>query len=260
MSSSSSISATQTKREGQLSEKASAYAVIFAGGTGSRMHGAQRPKQFLELGGRPIIAHTLQRFQDHPLVDGIAVACLERWIPELESVVARYGLDKVARVVPGGATGQDSIFNGLDALRGIAVLGDVVLIHDGVRPLVDEAAITRCIGSVLERGCTAVTARATETVVVGRDGVVDSIVDRSECLLARAPQGFRYGELLAAHERARVEGIHDSIDSISLMARYGHRIYSVEGPEENIKITTPRDFFAFKSFVDMEEVAQIWQP
>lgn len=243
--------------------KTRVFAVIFAGGTGSRMHGAQIPKQFLRLGGKPIIAHTLQHFQDHPLVDGIVVACVEPWIPELEQIVINYRFDKVMTIVPGGGTGQDSRLKGLAALAGLEcppAPDDVVLVHDGVRPLIDAETISRCIDSVVQRGCTVVTAPATETIIVSRNQEVESVVDRSSCQLARAPQGFRFGEVLSIYTKAPGDGILDSIDSISLMASYGYRIYTVEGPEENIKITTPRDFFAFKSFVDMGEVAQIWEP
>lgn len=239
------------------------FVVIFAGGVGSRMKGAQRPKQFLVLGGKPIIAHTIQHFQNHPRVSSIAVACVESWIPEMSKVVSEFRFDKVTAIVSGGETGQDSIFNGLRALGALEyppASDDVVLIHDGVRPLIDSATIDCCVESVEKRGPTAVTAPATETVVVGDGAEVERILERSRCRLARAPQGFCYGELLGVHERARAEGFHDAVDSVSLMARYGCRVFAVDGPEENIKITTPRDFFAFKSFVDMGEVAQIWEP
>ncbi|MDB1757337.1 NTP transferase domain-containing protein [Eggerthella lenta] len=240
-----------------------AYAAVFAGGVGSRMKGAQIPKQFLQLGGKPIIAHTLQHFQDASEIAAVAVACYEPCIGELKRIVEQYSLFKVEAVVPGGTTGQDSIRNALVALGGVAdppAAGDIVLVHDGVRPLIDGKTISACIASVAEHGCTAVTAPVTETVVIVEDGSVQGVVDRSKCQLARAPQGFFFGELMAVHARARSEGFHDAIDSVSLMARYGHRIYTVPGPEENIKITTQRDFFAFKSFVDMKEVAQIWEP
>lgn len=240
------------------------FAVIFAGGVGSRMKGADKPKQFLELGGKPIIVHTLGHFQRCDAIQAISVACVADWIPRLKEIVEQFHLDKVQEIVAGGETGQDSIYQGLSALEKLAVPpqdDDIVLIHDGVRPLITEQTITDCIASVEENGCTAVTAPATETVVVGdRVGDVEQILDRSFCRLARAPQGFRYGEFMKCHEQARSEGLHDFIDSVSLMAHYGHTIHTVEGPEENIKITTPRDFFAFKSFVDMKEVAQIWEP
>lgn len=239
------------------------YAVIFAGGIGSRMKGAQIPKQFLQLGGKPIIAHTLQHFQDAQEITAIAIACYEPYIGELERVVKRNSFSKVKTIVSGGPTGQDSIRNGLVALCEIEEPPkdkDFVLVHDGVRPLIEGKTISDCVASVAENGCTAVTAPVTETVVIIEDGSVQGVVDRSKCQLARAPQGFLFGELMEAHAKAQSENFHDATDSVSLMARYGHRIYAVPGPEENIKITTQRDFFAFKSFVDMEEVAQIWEP
>lgn len=239
------------------------FVVVFAGGVGSRMKGADRPKQFLQLGGKPIIAHTLDHFQQSSDIEAIVVSCVSSWIQELRQVIEQFHLNKVHAIVSGGDTGQDSIYNGLTALDNLdnpPRPDDVVLVHDGVRPLITQQAITDCISSVCSHGCTAVTAPATETVVVENDGEVEAILDRSQCRLARAPQGFRFGEILACHNRARAEGRHDFIDSVSLMAHYGYVIHTVDGPEENIKITTPRDFFAFKSFVDMKEVAQIWEP
>lgn len=241
-----------------------AIAVIFAGGTGSRMNGATMPKQFLELGGRPIIVHTLRHFQGHPEIGAIFIACLEPWIGALEGFVDRFGLDKVKRIVPGGATCQLSIAEGLEAaakwIEDEAPAADpVVLVHDGVRPLIDASTITRCIRSVEENGPTATVAPASETVIVTSNGQVDEVLDRSRCQLARAPQGFRFSELLAEHRRAREEGLTDFIDCVSLMSHYGHVISTVEGPPDNIKITTRRDFFAFKGYVDYKEMAQLWE-
>lgn len=239
------------------------YAVIFAGGTGSRMHSKDLPKQFLVIGGKPVIVHTVSIFQDSPEIEAIAISCHPDWLDYCQELVEKYHLTKVKIIVPGGTTGQDSIYNGLKALKDIDNSpsdDDIVLIHDGVRPLITTDTISNCIDSVIKNGPTATTAPATETVVVIEDGSVKSVVDRSKCQLARAPQGFRYSELIGAHEKARAEGFHDAIDSVSLMARYGYKTFVVPGPEENIKITTPRDFFAFKSFIDMKEVAQIWEP
>lgn len=246
-----------------MSKNISTYVVIFAGGTGTRMTGASKPKQFLELGGKPIIAHTLQHFLDNEGVKGICIACLKNSIEELKSILERFGIEKkVVAIVPGGATGQDSIYEGLKGLREAVDPQDedVVLVHDGVRPLIDKDTISRCINSVIENGPTATVAPSTETVVITNNGRVTEVVERSKCMLARAPQGFRYGMLMRAHEKAIKEGFHDSIDSISLVNRYEEsEIYTVRGPEENIKITTIRDFFTFKSFVDMKEIDQVWE-
>ncbi len=236
-------------------------AVIFAGGTGSRMHGAKVPKQFLLSGGRPIIAHTIEKFQDADCVDGIVVVSLESGIGYLEQIVEQEHFDKVLSVVPGGTTGQESIFNGLAELKRLGVTDDktVVLIHDGVRPLIDAETIEACDRSVRERGATATVAPAIETIIEERDGKVVDVLDRSQCKLARAPQGFRFDELYEAHLESRRQGLDDFIDSISMMAHFGHEIFTVEGPVDNIKITTRRDFFSFKGFMDYNELSQLWE-
>lgn len=245
----------------QVEQLASCAAVIFAGGVGSRMQGAKTPKQFLELGGKPIIAHTIDHFEDHPLVDAIVVVSVEFGIPRMEQIIREEHYDKVISVVAGGSTGQDSIFRGLKELERLAIMADdsTVLIHDGVRPLIDEETITRCINSVLVNGCTAVTAPASETIIEERDGRVDRVVDRARCKLARAPQGFKFAELLYAQKQAQAKNRHDYIDSISLMSDYGYEIHTVDGPADNIKITTQRDFFAYKGFMDYKEMGQLWQ-
>lgn len=236
-------------------------ALIFAGGSGSRMSGARIPKQFLESGGKPIIAHTIKHFQIHPQIDAVVVVCLEDWIPHMEKTVANHHLDKVKAIVPGGKTGQDSIYSGLCALEelGLADEDDIVLVHDGVRPLIDEPTITACIDSVRQRGCTATVAPAVETVLEMDGDSVVRIADRSSCRLARAPQGFKTAELIGAHRKAQSDNAGDFIDSISLMAHYGYPIFTVDGPVENIKITTPSDFFAFKGYTDMFETKQLWE-
>lgn len=234
--------------------------VIFAGGTGQRMEGSSIPKQFLQVGGKPILAHTIEAFQSHELVDKIVVVCYEPCIPECEGIISRFRFEKVIDVVPGGESGQDSIFNGLSALEAAGAQSDeIVLIHDGVRPLIDAQTIAECIESVAAKGCTAVTTPATETTVVIENGEVEQIIDRSKCQLARAPQGFIFGELLAAHKKAIATGEHNWIDSVSLMASCGYRIHTVLGPVENIKITHPRDFYSFKAFLDMKESMQLWE-
>lgn len=236
------------------------YAVIFAGGVGSRMRGAKIPKQFLELGGKSIIAHTIDHFEKHPMISGVVVVCVASGIEHMHEIIDNAHYTKILSVVPGGETGQDSIFQGLSELDRLGVTNNesIVLIHDGVRPLIDENTITACIESVDRRGATATVAPSPETIIEEENGEVKRVVDRSRCMLARAPQGFRFKDIFAEHLRARKEGRHDFIDSISLMTHYGHRAFVVEGPADNIKVTTQRDFFAFKGFVDYKEMEQLW--
>ncbi len=234
------------------------YALIFAGGTGQRMNSRTRPKQFLELHGKPIIIYTLEAFESHPDIDGIVVACLEDWIPFLERKIAHYGLSKVLSVVPGGTSGQVSIGNGLEALEKFAEPSDVVLVHDGVRPLVSAETIASCAQVAQEYGSAIAVTAAVDTIVFEEEGCITDIVDRSRCRHAKAPQAFRFGELQQAHRLARGEGLEDFIDSASLMSHYGCRLHAVESGPENIKITTPSDFYAFRAFVDAQENSQIF--
>lgn len=236
-------------------------AVIFAGGVGRRMGGSRRPKQFLELGGRPIIDYTIEHFANHPLVSRVVVACLEDWIPYLRRVLGARRYAARVDVVPGGSSGQASIFNGIEALRNEhpGEQDAVVLVHDGVRPLIDEKTITACVQSVCEHGSTATIAPAIETIVLtGAHDVVREIIPRADVGLARAPQAFRLEALYQAHLRANEEGLDEFIDSVSMMAYFGDVIHTVEGPAENIKVTTPMDYYAFKGYMEARDQRMLW--
>lgn len=233
--------------------------VIFAGGTGRRMHTASRPKQFLEYQGKPIIIYTLELFDNHPMIDEIVVACVEEWIPFLKKMLKKFEINKVKVIVQGGETGQDSIYNGLVAAKSFSKSEhDIVLIHDGVRPLITEQTIIDNIEMVKKAGSCITCVPATETFIVNQpDGSLE-IPTRANSLIARAPQSFYLKEILAAHEQARKDGMHDFIDSCSMMHYYGHKLGKVIGPMENIKITTPTDYFVFKAMVEVHENQQIF--
>ncbi|MGI6046247.1 MAG: 2-C-methyl-D-erythritol 4-phosphate cytidylyltransferase [Eggerthellaceae bacterium] len=231
--------------------------LIFAGGTGQRMNTKTRPKQFLELHGKPIIIYTLEQFENHPEIDAVVVACLESWIPFLQKLLMRFQITKVADIVPGGKTGQGSIRNAIDRICELYPDDSIVLVHDGVRPLITADNISACIQSVKDYGSAVTVAPATETVIKEHDGFVEDIIDRKQCCLAKAPQCFRVGELKEAHDKAAAEGLIDFIDSASLMRYYGHDLHTVEGSPENIKITTPNDFYMFRAIEDARENSQI---
>lgn len=234
-------------------------AVIFAGGTGRRMHTTSRPKQFLEYNGKPIIIYTLELFDNHPMIDGIVVACVENWIPFLKKMLKKFEINKVRVIVSGGETGQESIYNGLSAAKEMSQDDhDIVLIHDGVRPLISEQTITDNILMVQQEGSCITCIPATETFIVcQKDGSLE-IPSRSNSLIARAPQSFYLKDILAAHEQAKTEGKIDFIDSCSMMHYYGRKLGKIIGPMENIKITTPTDYFVFKAMVEVHENQQIF--
>lgn len=236
-------------------------AVIFAGGVGSRMNSKEKPKQFLSVYGKPIIIHTLELFEHHSEIDAIVIACIEPWIPYLEELLQSYCIKKVCKIVPGGETGQLSIYNGLCAAKEVA--GDdeesIVLIHDGVRPLINEKVISDNIESVKKNGSAITCVQVKETVlVVLQDGSIDYVPDRNNSRLARAPQSFYLKDILNVHESALSENIDYFIDSCTMMQHYGHKLFLVDGPQENIKITTPDDFYSMRAILEAKENAQIY--
>lgn len=234
-------------------------AVIFAGGTGQRMNTASKPKQFLELHSKPIIVYTLEYFQSHSQIDSIIVVCLSNWIDYCKELLQKYHITKVLKVVSGGNSGQESIFNGLEAANQISNDENaIVLIHDGVRPLINEELITNCIAAVKESGSAITVSPAIETVLIkNADGNIGNILKRSDCEMAKAPQCFYLNDIYKCHLKAQKEGKTDFIDSASLMQYYGCRLNAVEGPMENIKITTPSDFYIFRAIMDARENLQI---
>ena len=232
--------------------------LIFAGGAGRRMNSRSKPKQFLKLYGKEIIIHTLENFQNHPEVDNIVVVCIKGWINYLQRLLDQYNMDKVRLIVVGGKTGQESIYNGLCALADFVPEDSIVLVHDGVRPFITDTLISECIKSVKKFGSAITVTPAIETVVELDGKKVQSITDRSKCYHAKAPQCFYLGELLEAHEKALKDGNTNMIDSASLMKHYGHNLYVVLGSADNIKITTPADFYTFRALYDARENQQIF--
>lgn len=234
-------------------------AIIFAGGTGQRMNSKTKPKQFLELHGKPIIIYTLEHFDQHELIDGIIVVCVEGWIDYCQSLVDKFHIKKVKAIIPGGKTGMLSRFEGVKKAAELYSNDTICLMHDGVRPMIDHDIISRNIESVEKYGSAVTVAPAIETIAVrGIDNKVGQIIDRSKCQMAKAPQSFRLGELLKVHEDAIVSGITDCIDTAYLMQLNGHEVYTIEGSVENIKITTPTDFYTFRALMDIRENSQIF--
>lgn len=233
--------------------------VIFAGGVGSRMNSKDKPKQFLEVYGKPIIVHTIEIFERVNDIDAIVIACIEEWIPYMEELVYRFRLDKVKAIVPGGETGQASIYNGLVAAEAICKLEDtIVLIHDGVRPLINEKLIQKNIESVKLKGSAITCSVAKETFVIVNDDIeVEKIPSRAHSRIAKAPQSFYLKDILKVHRQALKDGVTNAIDSCTLMSEYGKKLSVVEGPYENIKITTPDDFYMFKALFDARENEQL---
>lgn len=235
-------------------------AVIFAGGVGQRMNSRDVPKQFLEMHKKPIIIYTLEIFDNHSEIDAIVIACKEEWISYLNHLLYKYRIEKVRKVVPGGETGQMSIYNGLVAAEEICNgENSVVLIHDGVRPLINEKLISENIASVKKNGSAITTAKVTETILVVDDmETINYVPERKYSRLAKAPQSFWLKDIISVHRKAQKEGQKDYIDSCTMMKYYGYSLFLVDGPAENIKITTPDDFFTMRALLDAQENMQIY--
>ena len=234
--------------------------VIFAGGVGSRMRSKEIPKQFLNVHGKPIIIHTLEHFENNAEINAVVIACVEEWIPHLKALLYKYRIEKVKKIVAGGKSGQLSIYNGLCAAKEIdAGERAVVLIHDGARPLINSRLLSQNIECVKKNGSAITAGIVKETiVVVGKDGIVEQVPSRVQSRVAKAPQSFWLDDILGAHEKALSQNITDTVDSCTLMQKFGYKLYMVDGPYENIKITTPDDFYSMRAILDAKEDAQIY--
>ena len=217
------------------------YAIILAGGSGARM-GAGRNKVLLELQGEPVILRAIRAFEG--LVDGIVLVSREEDIPAMREMLAEKGLSAV--VVRGGATRQESVWNGLCALPEAAAN---VLIHDGARCLVDADTIRRCKASVEVHGTGVAAIPVIDTIKqVDADGIVVSTPDRSTLMAVQTPQGFTVPLIRRAHEAALAEGFIGT-DDASLVERLGHPVRLTQGSRRNIKLTTPVDINMAQAFL-----------
>lgn len=234
-------------------------AIIFAGGSGVRM-GAGMPKQFLEINGKPIIIHTLDIFQNSPLIDKIYIACKKEYISRLEYMLDYFRITKAKGVTEGGKSGQESIYNGLMYALRENPEDSIVLLHDGVRPFITEEVIEKNIESVQKYGTAVTCTPCFETPVISKSGeVVEEMPLRKYMFTAQAPQSFRLGEIVKAHEETRKMNpdYKDIADSCNLFKNLGKEVHIVEGNRGNIKVTTPEDFYLLRALLQYRENEQI---
>lgn len=214
-------------------------AIILSGGTGSRME-TSIPKQLMPICGKPVIVHTLEVFQNHPLVDGIIVVIHPDLITQVNTLVKRYSISKASLIIPGGKTRQESSLNGLKAAMHDD--RDILIFHDAVRPFVSTEIITRCIDIARANGAATAAVRTIDTVaVMNPDRSIASIPDRTLLWNIQTPQCFQYCVIRKAHELAVSGGISEASDDTRLVLQAGYPVFLAEGSYENIKITTPGD-------------------
>lgn len=246
-------------------ERVKNIAIIFAGGVGSRM-GSEIPKQFLQVYGKEIIIHTLEKFQYNDNVDLIYVGCVEEYIHDFEQMVQKYHITKIPvdGIIPGGTSGQDTIYKALKRAREDNPGNSICLIHDGVRPLITDDLINKCIKSVQEYGSAVTVTKAFETPIISEDGKeVSEVLPRKFVYTAQAPQSFRLDDILTAHEKIRAteEGYDNPriVDSCSLMKECGNTVHIVEGNRGNIKVTTLDDYITLLGNLEIEDYYQVFK-
>jgi 2-C-methyl-D-erythritol 4-phosphate cytidylyltransferase len=228
-------------------------ALVFAGGTGVRMNSRAIPKQFLELHGKPIIIFTIEHFEKHKDVDNIVVVCLQRWMGELDRQLKKFAITKVSQIVSGGETGIKSIFNGLKALESVCEPDDIILIHDGVRPLINSKLISANIAKAKEMGNAITIENVTESIVrVDDTGKIIDVPPRKSMFTAKAPQTFKYGQILEIYRKAQKEDV-TAVDSATLCHHYNIEMHTVKSTKNNIKVTTPADYYVFRALYEAIE-------
>lgn len=225
-------------------------ALLTAAGTGSRM-GQDIPKQFMHVENKPLIVHTMEAFERHPAIDAIMVVTLSSWIDVLNAYSAQFNISKLKWIVPGGESGQESIYNGLVKLKEYLNDDDTIIVHDGNRCMVSSEIISDSIATYRKYGSAVAAIPCVEAVFRSDDNGVSSVdsIPREQLLRTQTPHTYSFGDLFDAHEEAKVQGITNTAASCTLMQKLGHRVYFSRGSEENIKITTVDDLMIFKALL-----------
>lgn len=224
-------------------------ALLTAAGSGTRMH-QDIPKQFIHVDNKPIIIHTMEAFQNHPSIDAILVVTLESWSDVLWAYAKQFNITKLKWVVPGGATGQDSIYNGLEILKKELNDSDIVMVHDGNRPLISSEIISDSLSTFAKYGNAVAVIPCAEVVFESEDKISSCVsTEREKLFRTQTPHTYRIGELYDAHKEAKRLGIKNTAASCMLMKELGKISYFSKGSEENLKITTTDDLRIFKALL-----------
>ena len=231
--------------------------LIIAGGSGHRM-GQDIPKQFINVFDKPVIIYTLEGFQRHPQIDAIEVVCIDGWHDVLWAYAHQFNISKLKWVVSGGNTGQESIRNGVFNLEGKAKEGDIVVIHDGIRPLVDESVLTDVIVKAKKYGNAVTSLPYNEQIFVVNpedETTTKKYIPRETLRRVSTPQAYNYGKLDWAYHEAfeKGVGIYGSAYTNTMMVELGQTLHFAAGSDKNIKLTTKDDLEMFKGYLKKEK-------
>ena len=226
-------------------------AIVIAGGTGNRMH-QDIPKQFINVYDKPVIIYTLEAFERHPEIDAIEVVCIDGWHEMLRAYAMQFGITKLKWIISGGKTAQESIRNGVFFLRDKCDGEDVVIIHDGIRPLIEDEVLSDVILKCRQYGNGVTSLPYNEQIFIKADEVsTRQYIPRDTLRRVSTPQAYRFEKLLWAYEKAFDEniGIGSGTYANTLMVELGETLYFAAGSEKNIKLTTKDDLALFKSYL-----------
>ena len=227
------------------------YVIIIAGGVGSRL-GAPVPKQFVEVLGKPVIAYTMEHFQNHSEIDAIELVCVDGYQEHLKSIVDKYGISKVIKIITGGSEYERSIMNGVDGLKGIAKPEDIVMIHWAASPFLSEEIITDNIRVCKENG-NAISASYSYLLYGSNDGdCAKKAINRDSFMTLSAPQSFRYNVIVDLYKQVEEKNMFDTIEehhTTVFMTELGIPLYFSKGSHTNIKITTKEDIDLFLGYL-----------
>ncbi len=226
-------------------------AIIIAGGTGTRM-GMDIPKQFITIDSKPILIYTMECFQNHPMIDGIQLVCLDGWQETAERYAKQFGISKLREIVTGGTTGQESIRNGVYSLRETCTDNDIAIIHDGIRPLVDESVLSDVIIKCQKYGNAVTSLPYNEQIfIVDDEYSTTKYIPRETLRRVSTPQAYKYGLLYEKYNEAFENkiGIYGSSYTNTMMVDLGVRLYFAAGSDKNIKLTTKDDLEIFRSYI-----------
>lgn len=232
-------------------------AIIIAGGAGHRM-GQDIPKQFINVYDKPVIIYTLEGFQRHPQIDAIEVVCIDGWHEVLWAYAHQFNITKLKWVVSGGNTGQESIRNGVFNLEGKASADDVIIIHDGIRPLVDESVLTDVIIKAQKYGNAVTSLPYNEQIFVVNtedETTTKQYIPRETLRRVSTPQAYRFDKLdWGYHEAFEKEiGIYGSAYTNTMMVELGETLHFAAGSDKNIKLTTKDDLEMFKGYLKKDK-------
>ena len=228
------------------------YAVIIAGGSGHRM-GQDIPKQFINVHDKPILIYTLEAFQNHPLIDEICVVCINGWENVLQAYAKQYEITKLTNIVSGGTTGQESIRNGVYSFEGKADDGDIVVIHDGIRPIVEKEVLDDVIKKAQKYGNGVTSTPYNEQIFKNCEDKLssNSYIPRETLRRVATPQAYKFRLLDDSYHIAfeKQIGIFGSSYTNTMMVDLGHKLFFALGSNMNIKLTTRDDLDIFKSYL-----------